>query len=136
MTEVEVQEIKAELISVRRELQRLAKEVSRVVPPERPSIRTGHPYVMRVEGICSGWPVIQGTRLTVQAVVEKIRLGQTPEEIVTSYPERLTLAHVHDALSYYYENPKEIEAQIAANKSALAQVSQLQTLRASDRERP
>lgn len=79
------------------------------------TVYTKHPYVVRIEGVCGSWPVIQGTRMTVQAIVEKTRLGQTPQEIVDSYPERLTLAHVYDALSYYHENPEEIEAQIAAN---------------------
>jgi uncharacterized protein (DUF433 family) len=72
--------------------------------------------------------------MTVQAIVEKARLGQTPQEIVDSYPERLTLAHVYDALSYYHENPEEIEAQIAANQSALDRVAQLQALHTRDCE--
>jgi uncharacterized protein (DUF433 family) len=133
---VNIQEIKVELAQVRQELQRLTGEMSRLMPPERPFIRTRHPYIVQVENVCGGWPTIQGTRLTVQAIVEKIRLGQTPEEIVASYPERLTLAHVYDALSYYHDNPEEIEAQIAANQAALAQVAQLREMRASDREQP
>jgi uncharacterized protein (DUF433 family) len=91
------------------------------------TVHTQHPYVVRVEGVCGGWPVIQGTRMTVQAIVEKTRLGQTPQEIVDSYPERLTLAGVYDALSYYHENPEEIEAQIAANQSALDQIDDRRT---------
>lgn len=131
---VEIQEIQTELANVRQELRRLADEVSRMAMRERPTIHTGHPYIVRVEGVCGGWPVIRGTRITVQAVVEKIRQGQTPEDIVASYPERLTLAHIYDALSYYYENPEEIEAQIAANRLALDRVAQLRELRTSTRE--
>ena len=133
MTEVGMQEIKAELTGVRRELQRLTEKVTEMASPERPTVRTRHPYIVRVEGVCGGWPIIQGTRMTVQAIVEKTRLGQTPEEIVAGYPERLTLARVYDALSYYHENPEEIEAQIAANQSALDQVAQLRALRTGDR---
>ncbi len=98
------------------------------------TVYTKHPYIVRVEGVCGGWPIIQGTRMTVQAIVEKTRLGQTPEEIVSSYPERLNLANVYDALSYYHENTEEIETQIAANQSALDQIAQLRALRTSDCE--
>jgi len=125
MTEVEVKEIVVRLDRLQEEMQRLVEKVDHLVP-QRPTISTKHPYIVQVEGVCGGRPTIRGTRITVQAVVEKIRLGQTPEEIVASYPERLTLAHVYDALSYYYENPEEIEAEIAANQAALAKVARLQ----------
>jgi uncharacterized protein (DUF433 family) len=130
----DIQEIKVELAHVRQELQRLTEEINGLKLSEYPTIRTRHPYIVQVEGVCSGWPIIRGTRLTVQALVEKTRLGQTPEEIVTDYSERLTLAHVYDALSYYHENREEIEAQIAANRAALSQVTQLREMRASGRE--
>jgi len=122
MTETAVQVLQAEMVGVREELRRLTRQVERIAA-QRPTVGTYHPYIVRVEGVCSGWPVIHGTRITVQAIVEKIRMGQTPEEIVADYPERLTLAHVHDALSYYYENPEEIEAQITANQAALVEVT-------------
>lgn len=133
MTEVEVKEIVVRLDRLQEEMQRLAEKVDQLAP-QRLTISTGHPYIVRVEGVCGGWPTVRGTRITVQAIVEKIRLGQTPEEIVASYPERLTLAHVYDALSYYHENPEEIEAQIAANRVALAEVAQLQKMRVKARE--
>jgi uncharacterized protein (DUF433 family) len=44
-----------------------------------------------------------------------LRLGLTPEELVERFPH-LTLAHVYDALAYYYDNHAEVEADITANR--------------------
>jgi uncharacterized protein (DUF433 family) len=38
----------------------------------------------------------------------------TPEELVDEFPH-LTLAQVHNALSYYYEHPDEIHQEIKEN---------------------
>ena len=43
-----------------------------------------------------------------------LRHSLTPEELVTRFPH-LTLAQVHDALAYYYDNREEIERDIAQN---------------------
>lgn len=37
--------------------------------------------------------------------------GFTPEELVSRFPE-LTLAQVHDALAYFYDNREEIQNDI------------------------
>lgn len=71
-----------------------------------------HPYITRKKGVCGGKPVIKGTRIKVeQIVVEYERLGWTPDEIIQAHPH-LTLPQIHDALSYYYENAVEINADI------------------------
>jgi uncharacterized protein (DUF433 family) len=36
--------------------------------------------------IMTGKPVIKGTRITVELVLEKLAAGETIEEILTSYP--------------------------------------------------
>ena len=75
--------------------------------------RLKHPYITRKRGVCGGKPIIRGTRIKVsQIVIEYERLGWTPDEIVQAHPH-LTLAQVHDALSYYYENVDEIERHMA-----------------------
>ena len=40
-------------------------------------------------------------------------MGMTPDQIVDAHPH-LRLPQVHDALSYYYENIEEINADIRA----------------------
>jgi uncharacterized protein (DUF433 family) len=43
--------------------------------------------------------------------------GMTPEELVAEFPH-LTLASVHDALSYYYDHREEIDADTVARSLA------------------
>ncbi len=75
-----------------------------------------HPYVERRPGICGGEPVITGTRFPVRSVVTNIyRLGMTPEEMVEAWPY-LTLAHIHDALSFYHDHRSLIDGAIRKNR--------------------
>jgi uncharacterized protein (DUF433 family) len=56
---------------------------------------------------------IAGHRIRVQDVAFwNVKLGLSPDEIVVQYPE-LTLADVHAALAYYWDNREEIERRIA-----------------------
>jgi uncharacterized protein (DUF433 family) len=75
-----------------------------------------HPYVERRPGVCGGEPVIVGTRFPVRSVVTSVyRLGLTPEEMVEAWPY-LTLAHVHDALSFYHDHRAVIDRAIRQNR--------------------
>jgi uncharacterized protein (DUF433 family) len=65
-------------------------------------------HIERTPGTCGGKPRIAGHRIRVQdIVVWHERLGQTPEEIVTRFPQ-LTLGDVHAALAYYFDHREEI----------------------------
>jgi uncharacterized protein (DUF433 family) len=84
--------------------------------PTTRSKKLDHPYVERRPGVCGGEPVIAGTRFPVRSVVTSIyRLGMTPEEMVEGWPY-LTLAHVHDALSYYHDHRVTIDGAIRQNR--------------------
>lgn len=75
-----------------------------------------HPYITRKRGVCGGKPIIAGTRIKVsQIAIYYEKMGYTPDDIVQAHPH-LTLAQVHDALSYYYENIEEIDRQIAEER--------------------
>ena len=75
-------------------------------------IKTNHPYITRSYEICSGSPILAGTRTRViDIVIEYTMLGKSPDEIIDAHPY-LDLAKVHDALSYYYENREEMDAEI------------------------
>ena len=75
-----------------------------------------HPYVERRPGVCGGEPVIVGTRFPVRSVVTNIyRLGMTPEEMVEAWPY-LTLAHIHDALSFYHDHRSLVGGAIRKNQ--------------------
>lgn len=83
-----------------------------------------HPYIERRPEISQGKPVIIGTRIKVsQITLEYERLGWTPDQIIDAHPH-LTLAQVHDALSYYYENQAEIDADLLAEEKLAAELRQ------------
>ncbi len=74
-----------------------------------------HPHITSDPQICGGNAIINGTRFPVRSVVTYVlQHGFTPEELVGRFPH-LTLAQVHDALAYYYDNREEIEKEIAEN---------------------
>ncbi len=80
-----------------------------------PDIRTEHPHVVKRTDNETGEPIIDGTRLEVRHILINHRdAGMSPEEIAQMY--RLTLAQVHDALSYAFDHPDEIEFHIERNK--------------------
>ena len=75
-----------------------------------------HPYVSRATDVQGGRPCIVGTRFPVKSVVVYLlRFGLAPEELVEEFPE-LTLAQVHDALSYYYDHKDELETDLAEDR--------------------
>jgi uncharacterized protein (DUF433 family) len=55
---------------------------------------------------------IAGTKVKVtEVVLDKIAYGSSPEEIHFQHPH-LSLAQIHGALTYYYEDQDEVDAQI------------------------
>jgi uncharacterized protein (DUF433 family) len=49
--------------------------------------------------VCNGRPVIRGTRITVQTVLEFLAAGDSIEDVLEEYP-RLTRADVQACLDY------------------------------------
>ncbi len=49
--------------------------------------------------------------------------GQSPDEIVTNFPQ-LTLADVHAALAYYWDNAQEIQQEMARADALVEQLKQ------------
>lgn len=74
-----------------------------------------HSYITRKKGVCGGRSIIDGTRISVWAIIKWYKSGMSIEEILKGYPH-LTPAQVYDAFSYYYDNQEEIEKDIAENE--------------------
>ena len=59
-----------------------------------------------------GVPWIAGANTKViEVVLDKIAYGWSPEEMHLQHPH-LSLAQIHSALAYYYENKGKIDAEI------------------------
>ncbi len=127
--ELDVQQLYTDLGDIKEMLGRMQKAMGQLAKMASLRVQTEHPHIVRIEGVCGGRPIIAGTRISVRTIAERVRLGDSPEQIVENYPP-LTLAQVYDALSYYHEHKSEIEAEIAANEEALAWVTRRSSVRA------
>lgn len=83
------------------------------------SLKTSYPHITKQSGVCGGKACIKSTRIRVLDIVTATEhLALSPDEVCNQYPE-LTLAQVHSALAYYYDNRKEIQAEIESERKAV-----------------
>ncbi len=82
------------------------------------AVKTQHPHIVRLEGVCGGEPVIDGLRVTVRHVATLHWRGETIVEIAESLG--ITEAQVFHALSYFFDHREEILALIAEEEQAHA----------------
>jgi uncharacterized protein (DUF433 family) len=76
-------------------------------------------------GKCGGKPCIAGSRIRVQDVYVWHEIqGRSPVDIVGEFPE-LSLADVHAAIAYYFDNREQVERDVADENAVY------QTLKAS-----
>lgn len=115
---VEAERVYDELGIIRQELAEVKTQLAEMLETSKRDSAPRHPHIVRTAEMHRGEPTIQGSSITVRTVVERTRLGDTPEQIVEAYPV-LTLAQVHAALGYYYEHPGEIDSYIQKNREAL-----------------
>jgi len=91
------------------------EEMSARGPQEMTVVTTEHPHIIRDPMIGGSEPIIVGTGVRVRILVEYWRAGTPPEELLQAFPH-LTLAQVFDALSYYQDHQREINALIERNR--------------------
>jgi uncharacterized protein (DUF433 family) len=82
-------------------------------------------HIEKTPGVVGGKARIAGHRIRVMDIVvwHEMR-GYCPDEIVLMFPG-ITLADVHAALAYYFDNREEIEADFRRNEE-LAQALKAQ----------
>jgi len=90
-------------------------------------LKTIHPHIEKRRGYRGGRAIIAGTNFPVSSVANYIvKQGMLPEQLIQAFPH-LTLAQVHDALSYYYDHQAEIDAEIEKNRGEDALAAGLPT---------
>lgn len=77
--------------------------------------------IVSTPDICGGRPRIDGSRITVQYIVNEIKAGVTPEEILEDKPH-LTLASIYTAIAYYYANKESLDAEFAEYEQECARL--------------
>lgn len=73
--------------------------------------------IVRDAEICGGEPRIHGTRITIRAIIEAIRLAHGKEPLLEAFPD-LCSEDLDAALVYYAEHPEEIDSYIKAHAMA------------------
>ena len=56
-------------------------------------------FIVSDPAVMMGKPVITGTRITVELILEKLAAGESEEQILAAHP-RLTLEAIHAALAF------------------------------------
>ena len=80
------------------------------------AVKTEHPHIVRLEGVCGGEPIIDGLRVTVRHVATLHQHGDNPSDIAEALG--LTEAQVFHALSYFSDHQEEIKVLIAEEERA------------------
>jgi len=78
-------------------------------------VTTGHPHIVRLQGICGGEPIIDRLRVTVRHVATLYLQGETIQEIAES--SNLSEAQGFHGLSYFFDHRDEIAALIAEQEA-------------------
>lgn len=69
---------------------------------------TPYPHIVKVDGVCGGAAIIEGTRIAVWHLVGYYyKVGISVEDILAEW-DYLTPAQVFSALAYYHDNVEEI----------------------------
>jgi uncharacterized protein (DUF433 family) len=74
-------------------------------------------HVTKQPGVRGGKACVDDTRISIADVAALLKQGFDDRQIVERYPA-LNLAQVHAAISYYYENTAELEADLAEDDGA------------------
>jgi uncharacterized protein (DUF433 family) len=79
-------------------------------------------HIAITPGTCGGKPRIAGHRIRVQDVaIWYEQDGMSPAEIVAAYPT-ISLADVHAALAFYYDNQELIKKQMSEEAAFVAEM--------------
>ncbi len=63
---------------------------------------TTNQFIQSDPAVLGGKPVVIGTRITVELILEKLAAGETVEQLVEAHP-RLTPENIHAALAFAAE---------------------------------
>ena len=134
MADAKIEDVAVKIDSKGEAIARLEARVAEISARVPGKIRTDHPHIVRVQGVCGGRPVIVGTRLSVKLIVTWARTGMTPDKIAAQYPGT-SVVQIADALAYYEHHPEEIDAEFAEEQRYTeAEIPRLQAMIAERRE--
>jgi uncharacterized protein (DUF433 family) len=69
---------------------------------EKKELTMGQARIVSDSNVMMGKPVVAGTRITVEFILEKLAAGETPEQLLDAHP-RLTREAIQAALAFAAE---------------------------------
>ncbi len=85
-------------------------------------------YVVKDSAIHNGEPIIDGTTTKVRSIVRLWKRGTPPEDIPKYLPQKVSLAQIFDALSYYADNRDEIDELLSRPRVAGSAIGKIEIL--------
>lgn len=82
------------------------------------SISETYRYIVRSEGVRSGNPIVESTRVAVHDVIGLLQNGETIDTLRVNCFPQLTRSQVYECLAYYEDHRGEIDLLIARQKTA------------------
>jgi uncharacterized protein (DUF433 family) len=87
--------------------------------------RTSYPHIVKIDGVCGGQAIIEGTRIAVWHIVGYYyKVGMSVEDILAEW-DYLNPAQLFSALAYYHDHRREIDEVRAQNSYEQWQQEQL-----------
>ncbi len=77
-----------------------------------PMRTNGKERIVKTPGVCWGHARIRDTRISVKHVIESLRAGATPADLVARMPH-VTLEDIDAARQYYHTHQADIDQEIA-----------------------
>jgi len=77
--------------------------------------------IVRDENVLGGSPRLAGTRIGVLHIYRQYQQGDSPEEIASRY-DGVSLADVHAALAYAFDNPSLVRDLEAENRDVIERI--------------
>ena len=69
-------------------------------------------YITQRQGVRSGRPVIEGTRIAVHDIVAMILTGADIDDVIRSYPD-IKRAQIYECMAYYEDHKDDLDLIIA-----------------------
>jgi uncharacterized protein (DUF433 family) len=69
---------------------------------------------------------IAGTRISLDSIVHAFQAGESPDEILHSFPMAGPLVRIYGAITFYLENTEKVEAYLKAQDRRWAEIARQQ----------
>lgn len=69
---------------------------------------------------------IAGTRISLDSIVHAFQAGESPEEILRSFPMAGPLVRVYGAITFYLENKEKVEAYLKEQDRRWEELARIQ----------